>query len=82
MVYFCGLTPAGNTQIQSGQVKRNIHIKDESRQAMNSINFVQKKTHLIHYNGRTVSIKIHSLYLLPQVIFALNHVRMQQTYKT
>ena len=60
--YFVGLTPAKNSQIQSGWVKRWIHMKDETRH-MNFNNFAQRRHSSFIMNGRTINIKDHSLCL-------------------
>ena len=72
--YFVGLTSTENSQIQFGKVTRWIQIGDEARYMTNSKNIAQKRHSSFIMDGRTVSIKVHSLYLLLQVTFALSHV--------
>ena len=75
--YFVGLTPVENSQIQSGQVKRWIHIGDKSRNATNFNNFAQKKAQFILHERKNCEYPAYT-YLLLWIIISLNHVRMEQ----
>jgi hypothetical protein len=49
---------------------------------MNSNNFAQKKAQFILPEKKNCEYQGLFTYLLLQVIFALNHARMQKTHKT
>ena len=58
--------------------KSRDEIKVEARHIMNSNNFAQRKHSSYIMDGRTISIKVHSLYLLLQDTSALSHACIKQ----